>query len=254
MRAAPHVEATRAPVAVVLPSRPFTREEHETWAAILRVHRTRRVYQVVPMFDDGLRTLALDRDDIPELDDVNARLERATGWRGVYVKGLEAAESFFPLLQERRFPIGQFVRDRGDLNYTPAPDVVHDLYGHLPLLANPAYADYCQRFGALACKFRHHAGAFRQLERFFWFTIEFGLVSTPAGRRIFGAGIASSIGECEYALSDRPQVLPFDIDVIRHHEFRVDQLQPTLFLLDSPEQLYRSLGALEAAVARDASS
>jgi phenylalanine-4-hydroxylase len=179
---------------------------------------------------------------------VNTKLTFLTGWKGVFVKGLEDAQGFYRLLRARQFPIGDFVRDRKDLNYTPAPDVVHDLYGHVPFHADPAYADYCQRYGELACQFLDDPRRLRMLERYFWFTIEFGLVKTPQGRRIFGAGIASSVGECAYALSDVPEVVPFEVERICAQEFRIDQMQPRLFILDSVEQLYASFPRLEAHV------
>ena len=113
------------------------------------------------------------------------------------------------------------------------------------------YADFCQRYGELACEFLDREDLLRQFERFFWFTIEFGLINTPDGKRIFGAGIVSSIGECDYALSDGPEVLPFDVDVIRNQEFRIDQMQKRLFMLESTEQLYSSLETLYEKVSKD---
>ena len=226
----------------------FSEEDHGTWGAINAIHRQRRAQQMVPMFLRGLHSLGMDTDTIPSLDEVNAKLMFLTGWRGVYVKGLEDAAGFYGLLRERKFPIGNFVRDRKDLNYTPAPDVVHDLYGHIPFHADQAYADYCQAYGELACQFLGDAVRLRRLERYFWFTNEFGLVQTAHGRRIFGAGIASSVGECTRALSEEVEVLPFDVERICAQEFRIDQMQPRLFLLDSVEQLYESFPALEVCV------
>lgn len=229
-------------------SSPFSTEEHATYADIVRMHRARRDEQLVPMFLQGLKQLELDRATIPTLDEVNARLTKLTGWQGVFVKGLEDAGGFYKLLREKKFPIGHFVRDRKDLNYTPAPDVVHDLYGHIPFHTDARYADYCQRYGALACEFLDDPKRLRRLERYFWFTNEFGLVDLPQGRRIFGAGIASSLGECLYALSPEPEVLPFDVETICAQEFRIDQMQPRLFVLESIEQLYASFEKLEATV------
>ena len=223
----------------------FNEEEHGTWADIIAIHRARRAHQLHPMFMRGLHALDMDTDRIPSLDEVNTKLNFLTGWKGVFVKGLEDAEGFYRLLHDKKFPIGNFVRNRKDLNYAPAPDVVHDLYGHIPLLADEAYADYCQKYGELACQFLGDAKRLRKLERYFWFTNEFALVQTSRGRRIFGAGIASSVGECEYALSAVPEVLPFDVQTICAQEFRIDQMQPRLFLLESVEQLYASFPKLE---------
>ena len=228
--------------------RAFSKTEQETWGEIIRAHRARRKNQLHPMFMEGLRLLDMDHDEIPNLHKVNEKLFQLTGWQWRFVKGFEDGRSFYPMLKDRLFPIGNFIREKTDLSYTPEPDIVHDFYGHIPFLANKAYADYCQKLGEASCKFIHDADKFRQFERVFWYGIEFALVKTPEGNRIFGAGIASSIGECEYALSDKPKVVPFDIDVMRMTEFRIDEMQKQIFLLDSAEQLYKSLSVLEAHV------
>ncbi len=222
-----------------------------TWKTILKKHETTRENQVVELFHRGLEKLAIHAAQIPNLSEVNSKLEALTGFRGVFVDGLEDTNSFFRMLSRRQFPIGNFIRDRQDLSYTPAPDIVHDLYGHLPFFVDKDYADFCQKFGELACKFLDRKDLLRQFERFFWFTIEFGLIKTEKGIRVFGAGIASSTGECEYALSGKPEIIPFAVDVIRKQEFRIDEMQKKLFLLDSPEQLYKSLNELYLKVEKD---
>lgn len=230
--------------------RTFTDDENATWGAVVRTQRPRRDEQLVPLFSKGLALLDMDRETVPALEDVNAKLSALTGWQGVYVKGLEDGRGFYSLLKDKRFPIGNFVRDRKDLNYTPEPDIIHDLYGHIPFHADAAYGEWCQRYGAFACRFLDDPVRLRRLERFFWFTFEFGLVETPAGRRIFGAGIASSIGECVYALSGEPEVVPFDVERICEQEFRIDQMQKRLFVMPSIEALYASWPTLVACVER----
>lgn len=228
--------------------RNFGPDEVETWNEIMEVHRQRRTNQLHPMFMEGLRLLGMDCDGIPDIQLVNKKLRALTGWEGVFVKGFEDPRAFYPMLRDKKFPIGNFIRSKTDLSYTPEPDIVHDFYGHIPFLANQPYADYCQKLGEYSCEFIDQPKKFRQFERVFWFGIEFALVKTDKGIRIFGAGIASSIGECEYALSDKPTVLPFDIDVVRNTEFRIDQMQTKIFLLNSPEQLYGSLPHLMSQV------
>jgi phenylalanine-4-hydroxylase len=242
---------TPAPTAPLFTTtRPFTADEDATWGMVVRTQRPRRAEQLVPMFSKGLAQLDMDRETIPPLEQVNAKLSALTGWQGVFVKGLEDGPGFYRLLADRKFPIGNFVRDARDLNYTPAPDIIHDLYGHVPFFADARYADYCHRYGEFACRYLDDAERLRRLERYFWFTIEFGLVETPAGRRIFGAGIASSIGECVYALSGEPEVVPFDVERICAQEFRIDQMQKRLFVLPDVETLYASFEKLQATVAR----
>jgi phenylalanine-4-hydroxylase len=231
-------------------SRPFTDEEHATWGDVVRTQRPRRAQQVVPMFQTGLTALGMDRDTIPSLDEVNAKLFALTGWQGVYVKGLEDGRGFYSLLAERKFPIGHFVRERKNLNYTPEPDIIHDLYGHVPFYADPTYAAYCEAYGRYACQFLDDPERLRRLERYFWFTLEFGLVESSVGRRIFGAGIASSIGECVSALSGEPEVVPFSVEAVCAQEFRIDQMQRRLFVLPSVQTLYASFDELKAVVSR----
>ncbi len=215
-----------------------------SWGRILQQHKITREQQVIDLFHKGLQALEISEEQIPSLVDINEKLIKVTGWQGVFVDGLEDGQSFYKMLAQRKFPVGNFIRSKEDLSYTPEPDIVHDLYGHLPFFMDKKYADFCQRFGELACEFLEEPELLRQFERFFWFTIEFGLIKTPQGNRVFGAGIASSTGECDYALSDGPEVLPFDVEVIRHQEFRIDEMQKRLFLLESKEQLYSSLDDL----------
>lgn len=221
--------------------RAFTSEDHETWKEILTIHEKKRDQQICDIFLDGLKKLHLTKDRIPSLAEVNHIIRQCSGFEGVFVEGLEEGPSFYKMLSERKFPVGNFIRSREDLSYTPAPDIVHDLYGHLPFYTDKAYGDFCQRFGQAACRYADRADILHQFERLFWFTAEFGLVKTTKGIRIFGAGIASSTGECDYALSSTPEVRPFDLENIRKQEFRIDLMQKVLYCLESPEQLYNCL-------------
>lgn len=229
----------------------FGRDGLETWSTILDNHSRTREEQVVDLFHKGIKTLGIDSRNIPTLEVVNEKLKPLTGFQGVFVDGLEEGNNFYKMLSKRKFPVGNFIRDKQDLSYTPEPDIVHDLYGHLPFFVDKDYSDFCQKFGEMACQFADREDLLRQFERFFWFTIEFGLIKTSEGIRVFGAGIASSTGECNYALGGEPEVLPFDVDTIRKQEFRIDQMQKKLFLIENTEQLYGSLGELYAKVESD---
>ena len=200
---------------------------------------------MVGLFSAGLETLKIGADQIPDLDQVNRLLRERTGFRGVPVEGLKEPISFFKMLSEREFPVGNFIRDSKDLNYTPAPDVFHDLYGHLPFFADEKYADFCADFGRRALRYRDRPEFILQFDRLFWFSIEFALIRTHQGLRIFGAGIASSNAECEYALGGQPELIPFDLERIRAQEFKIDEFQKRLFVLGSSSELYRCLPAYE---------
>lgn len=229
--------------------RHFTPAEHDTWRALFARLSHCRANLAHPQFNDGLQALGITGECIPSLAAVNERLFALTGWRGVPVTGLEDASSFFRLLANREFPIGAFIRDAKDLSYTPAPDVFHDMYGHLPLFADPAYADFNHRIGQLATRYLEDPLQLRRFERFYWFALEFPLVETTSGRRIFGGGILSSFGESAYALSNEPETCPFDLLVIRDLEYRIDVMQPRLFVLDGPATLYSSLPQFERLIA-----
>jgi phenylalanine-4-hydroxylase len=225
--------------------REFTLDEHTTWRRLFQGQAPKRTLQLHDIFITGLEELNITDQKIPDLDEVNSRLQKRTGFVGVPVNGLEGPENFFRMLANRKFPIGNFIRDAKDLSYTPAPDVFHDLYGHMPFLADKRYADFCQELASKAVKYLQYPTAVRQFERLFWFSIEFALIETKKGRRIFGAGIASSFRECEFALSDRPKVMPFDIETIRFQEFKIDELQKRLFVLRDLDQLYTCLDYFE---------
>jgi len=222
----------------------FTKKEIKTWNTVLSLQLETREFQIVDLFHTGLDTLKITPDKIPQLSDINMILEKNSGFKGVYVDGLENGKSFYTMLAKKIFPIGNFIRKPEQLSYIPEPDMIHDLYGHIPFLVDKEYAAFCQKFGEVACKFIDDDEKFHKFERFFWFTIEFGLIKTNNGPRIFGAGIASSIGECEFSLSSKPKVVDFDIDAIINQEFRIDQMQKKLFVLQDEYQLYDSIDEL----------
>ena len=228
----------------------FSEEDHATWKRLFERLDYSRQFQAHPLFTKGVASLHIPTDRVPDINEINVNLSAATGFRGVPVEGLEDARSFFEALADKTFPIGNFLRDAQDLNYTPAPDIFHDLYGHLPLLADPDYAAFTQRFGLLALEHGRTPEILRQFERLYWFGVEFPLVKTPDGQRIFGGGILSSYGECNYAISSVPKVAPFDVDVIRHLDYRIDTFQETLFLMDSPAQLYQSADRLVSLITK----
>jgi phenylalanine-4-hydroxylase len=177
-------------------------------------------------------------DRIPRFDEVSARLRRKTGWEIVAVPGLIPEQAFFALLAQRRFPVTMWLRRPEEFDYIVEPDVFHDLFGHVPLLFNPVFADYMQAFGAGGLK-AEGLQALKYLARLYWYTVEFGLIETPAGLRVYGAGILSSAGETAYALTSlKPQRLGFDLTRVLRTPYRIDDFQDTYFVIDSFAQLF----------------
>jgi len=175
---------------------------------------------------------------IPRFDEVNERLDRATGWRVVAVPGLLPEHVFFTHLAHRRFPVTVWLREEHEFDYIVEPDVFHDFFGHVPLLFDPVFADYMQAYGRGGQK-AEGLHALEYLARLYWYTVEFGLITTPRGLRAYGAGILSSVGETAYALTSmKPQRLPFDLERVLRTPYRIDDFQQTYFVIESFAQLF----------------
>jgi len=188
-------------------------------------------------FLKGLDALDLHGAGVPDLDVLNETLQALTGWTVVPVAGIVPDEAFFALLAERRFPAGRFIRRPDQMDYLEEPDIFHDVYGHVPMLTDPAFADFMQAYGRAGVRAAGQ-GRMHELARLYWFTVEFGLVASPEGPRIYGAGIASSPGESVFSLeSAEAGRLPFDLAQVVRTRFRTDDLQPLYFVIDSLEAL-----------------
>ena len=175
---------------------------------------------------------------IPRFEDINARLFAATRWEIVGVPGLIPEVPFFSLLAQRKFPVTDWIRLPSELDYIVEPDIFHDLFGHVPLLFNPVFADHMQAYGAGGLK-AHALGACEMLSRLYWYTIEFGLIRQPQGLRAYGAGILSSSGELKYAVRDTgPRRIGLDILRAMRTQYKIDSYQQTYFVIDSFQQLF----------------
>jgi phenylalanine-4-hydroxylase len=175
---------------------------------------------------------------IPRFDDISERLMKATGWQIVGVPGLIPEEAFFALLAERRFPVTDWIRTPAEFDYVVEPDIFHDLFGHVPLLFNPVFADYMQAYGAGGLK-ASRLDACELLARLYWYTVEFGLIHTPQGLRAYGAGILSSAGELRHSVtSPEPERVGFDLQRLMRSRYRIDTFQASYFVIDSFQQLF----------------
>lgn len=177
---------------------------------------------------------------IPHFDAISERLMRATGWQIVGVPGLIPEEAFFALLAERKFPVTDWMRRPEEFDYVVEPDVFHDLFGHVPLLFDPVFADYMQAYGAGGLK-ASRLDACELLARLYWYTVEFGLIATPRGLRAYGAGILSSAGELRHAVTDpaTPRVA-FELTRLMRTLYRIDSYQAGYFVIDSFRQLFEA--------------
>ncbi|MCK6440602.1 MAG: phenylalanine 4-monooxygenase [Planctomycetes bacterium] len=219
----------------------FTDDDHETWQLLINNRRPALHSQAHALFLDGLEILGLDRDGgVPDMKQLNRVLHARTGWETVPVPGLIASKLFFDLMAERKFPVGNFIRDRSDLGYTPAPDIFHDAFGHLPFLVNKGYANFVEELGRAGGASRTDEELAR-FERIYWFTIEFGLVQTKNGMRIYGGGLLSSHDESAHALKDGAvEKRPYDLHAMATQAYHNNEMQSLLFVVDDVERVFRS--------------
>ena len=217
----------------------YTAVDHDVWAQLFQRQRELLVGRASDAFLAAQDAMGMTPDAIPKFEDLNAILQRATGWTLVGVEGLLPELTFFEHLANRRFPVTWWIRKPEQLDYLAEPDLFHDLFGHVPLLMNPLFADYMAAYGRGGVK-AHGIGpeALVNLTRLYWYTVEFGLIREPGGLRIYGSGIVSSMGESRYCLeSDAPNRIGFDLERIMRTRYRIDTYQKTYFVIDSFEQL-----------------
>ena len=215
----------------------YTAEEHRTWVTLYERQAAVLPGRACGAFLRGLDALDLHGEGIPDFERMSETLRGLTGWSVVAVPGLVPDDVFFDHLANRRFPAGNFIRRADQLDYLEEPDVFHDVFGHVPMLTDPAFADYMAAYGrggARALKL----GRLANLARLYWYTVEFGLVQEAEGLRIYGAGIVSSRAESIFALeSPSPNRLAFDLERVMRTPYRIDDFQQVYFVIPSIEEL-----------------
>ncbi|SEJ73833.1 Phenylalanine 4-hydroxylase [Sphingobium sp. AP50] len=217
----------------------YTPAEHAMWDQLFERQAAMLPGRVVQEFIDGLDMLRMTKPGIPDFDELSERLMRATGWQVVAVPGLVPDRVFFDHLANRRFVAGRFIRTPEQLDYLQEPDIFHDVFGHVPLLANPIFADYMQAYGEGGLR-ADGLGAIENLARLYWYTVEFGLIRQGSDLKLYGAGIVSSYGESLFALDDpSPNRLGFDLKRLMRTQYRIDDFQQSYFVIDSFEDLLR---------------
>jgi len=217
----------------------YSATDHEVWATLFARQRQILPGRACQAFLTAQDAMGMTPAQIPKFAELNRALRAATGWELIGVEGLLPELTFFEHLAARRFPVTWWIRRPEQLDYLAEPDLFHDLFGHVPLLMNPVFADYMQAYGRGGVK-AHGIGehALVNLTRLYWYTVEFGLIRQPDGLRIYGSGIVSSKGESIHCLeSDAPNRIGFDLERIMRTRYRIDTFQKTYFVIDSYEQL-----------------
>lgn len=217
----------------------YADEEHAVWDLLGQRQARLLPGRACEAFLSGLEGLDLQAGGIPDFERLSEVLTARTGWQIVAVPGLVPDDVFFEHLANRRFPAGRFIRRRDQLDYLQEPDVFHDVFGHVPMLAHPVFADYLQAYGEGGLR-AQGLGMLPQLARLYWYTVEFGLLTTTQGLRIYGAGIVSSASESVFALEDAsPHRVAFALERVMRTRYRIDDFQQVYFVIENFEQLLR---------------
>ena len=261
---APFIEQAQASGQLYIsqPYELYSADNHEAWRRLYQRMSDRWARYANHRFLQGIQTLCLNPERVPRLEDVNKFMAPLTGFRAKPVSGYVPAFLFFDCLRQREFPTTITIRDKGNIDYLPEPDIFHDIAGHVPMHTDRAFADTLVRFGEAAQtaaeivaavkdpeeRVRRVTSIFKALARFFWFTIEFGLMKAQDGQglKVYGSGLLSSYGEIAHSI-DSPDVqrFPFQLEWVVNQYFEIDHYQPLLFYVDSFEHLFEQVGILE---------
>lgn len=225
----------------------YAQVQHDTWKTLFARQSQLLEGRVCEEYIAGRNVLNYESDRVPSLADLSEKMRSCTGWQSVRVNGYVPEPVFFSLLNDKLFPCTDFIRHPTELEYTPAPDMFHDLIGHLPMLTNPRFASFFHLFGQAGMN-AHNEDEVKWLGAIYWYTVEFGLLNPtahhgpnhdPKQAKIYGAGISSSVGEIEYSLSDAVKKVPFDIDVVAQTPVEIHHMQEQLFEIESFDELER---------------
>lgn len=233
----------------------YVAEDHEVWSILYK-----RMMEILPKYSsqaylDGMNDVGLEGDRIPNFDECNAKLSKKTGWKIYVVPGLIDNKPFFEHLSNREFPSSTWLRKKSQLEYLEEPDMFHDIFGHVPLLANLHFANFLTELASIALEHIENDWAVEILSRLYWYTVEFGLIKEGAGLKVYGAGILSSSGETQYSIdSDIPVRMPYDVKKIFQTPYIKDKFQEQYFVIDSYEQLYKSLPEIKTILAQELKS
>ncbi len=227
----------------------YTREQHAIWTELV----TRRMPQLqehaCSAYLEGFEQIGLQVDRLPQLTKVSARLLPRTGWNSTPVSGFLPSDAFFEMLASRKFPTTTWIRSRDAMEYTPEPDIFHDVFGHVPMHAHPVFADFLEHYGKV-CAGLKSADALERMGRLFWFTVEFGVIHEAGEIKVYGSGLISSHGECTQVVERGAglEIREFDLEQVLNTVVDVSKMQPVLYAIESFQQIYEAAKEAESCV------
>jgi len=218
----------------------YTEEEHATWAELVSRRMPQLVRHAAEEYLEGFAIVGLRENRLPNLTEISQRLLMRTRWSTIPVSGFMPGPAFFEMLSLRQFPTTTWLRRRDSLEYTPEPDIFHDVFGHVPMHAHPVFADFLGQYGQL-CATIEDETMLERVGRLFWYTVEFGLIRQHGRVKVYGSGLVSSNGECSHVLEGRCEIRDFDLEAVLATPVQVDKMNDVLFAIESFEQIYEAL-------------
>lgn len=230
----------------------YTPEDFEVWQLLFERQKENLQDKACLAYLDCLNEMefGLNPSEVPNFAKLNKLLMAKTGWSIEVVPGLIPVEEFFELLAKKKFSASTWLRKKSELDYLEEPDMFHDIFGHIPLLMNEDYCNFAQKLGEVGVKYMHNKEVVLQLQRLYWFTIEFGLIKGEFITEIYGAGILSSFGESNGIYNDTPEIKPYNFSSIINQPFRTDVIQTLYFEIESFDQLYNSLNEFDISLSQ----
>jgi phenylalanine-4-hydroxylase len=232
----------------------YTPEQHAVWAELVRRRMPQLRQHACQEYLDGFEQIGLREDTIPNLAEVNKRLGPRTGWNATPVSGFLPPDAFFEMLAARQFPTTTWLRNRDSLEYTPEPDIFHDVFGHVPMHAHPVFADFLQHYGKVCARLTDSTRGtakdkLERMGRLFWFTVEFGVIRQNGQIKLYGSGLISSHGESNYVIQGGPEIRDFNLDQVLDQQFLVSEMQKVLYAVASFDQIYEAAQQAEERLA-----
>jgi phenylalanine-4-hydroxylase len=222
----------------------YTADEHAEWAELVKRQQPQIKAHACREYREGYEIIGLQPDRLPNLSSISARLAPRTGWNTTPVSGFLPADAFFEMLAARKFPTTTRLRAPESLEYTPEPDIFHDVFGHVPMHAHAVFAGFLQHYGSVCAKIQD-AAALERLGRLFWYTVEFGLIRDHGEIKIYGSGLISSHGECANVFAGGCEIKSFDLREVLQTPVKVDEMHKLLFAIENFDQVYEAMHEAE---------
>jgi phenylalanine-4-hydroxylase len=217
----------------------YTPEQNAIWSELVSRRMPQLEQHASEVYLDGFHKIGLQPEKLPNLREVSKRLHPLTGWQSTPVSGFLPADAFFEMLAARMFPTTTWIRSRESMEYTPEPDIFHDVFGHVPMHAHPVFADFLQSYGQVCAALTRQEDLDR-MARLFWFTVEFGVIRQNGKIKLYGSGLISSHGESTYVLSGGPEIRDFNLDEVIHRDFNISEMQKVVYAVESFDQIYEA--------------